>query len=217
MIVAVFSDVHANLVALEVMLDRVRGTVDGYVCLGDVVDYGPWNDECLEVVAGLPNVTVIQGNHEVLFLDPSEVEHEIDLVRQFFHASRESFSREDLIADLPQTAQLGSFMCVHTIDGRRIFADTDVVVERDSLIGHSHYQYQMERNGKLVVNPGSVGQNRHRIDHVEYALYDTDRALFTFESVPYDIRPFVAELEARHYPSACIAYYERKLSEARAR
>ena len=214
MIVAVFSDVHANLLALDVFLAAVEGKVDAYLCLGDCVNYGPWNDECLERIVGLPNVTMLEGNHERLFRGDEEVTGEIPLVQAFFEASRASFRRSDLIEDLPIVADLGSFHCVHTIGDRRIFADTDVEVGRDHLIGHSHHQFLVTRNGFTIVNPGSVGQNRNRIDRVDYALYDTERATFSFASVPYDAGRFIAELEARAYPRMCIEYYERKLAQA---
>jgi predicted phosphodiesterase len=216
-IVAVFGDVHANLLALEVFLERVTSVADSYVCLGDIVNYGPWNDECLERICELPNIAIVEGNHERMFLGDDPAEGQIELVQAFFAASSASFSRRDLITSLPQTHALGAFTCVHTLEGRRIFADTDVSVDRDSVIGHSHYQYLIERNGKTIVNPGSVGQNRYRIDHVDYALYDTDCDTFTFESVPYDVERFVSELAARDYPKLCLDYYRRKLAEAKSR
>ena len=64
---AVFSDVHANLPALERFVDQTRAEVDAYICLGDVVNYGPWNDECLDLVISLPGIVYIEGNHERLF------------------------------------------------------------------------------------------------------------------------------------------------------
>jgi predicted phosphodiesterase len=215
-IVAVFSDVHANLLALETFLTRVEPVADAYLCLGDVVNYGPWNDECLERVAGLPGITMLEGNHERLFRGEEDVTAEIPLVQEFFAASAASFRRSDLIAALPVTASLGSFHCVHTIDDRRIFADTEVTVDRDHLLGHSHYQFQVTRGGHTIVNPGSVGQNRDRIDRVDYALYDTEPGTFTFCSVPYDVEAFIRELEDRAYPRACVDYYRKKLAQARA-
>ena len=215
MIVAVFSDVHANALALDVFLAQVEGKVDAYLCLGDSVNYGPWNDECLERILGLPNITMLEGNHERLFRGDDEVSDEIPLVRAFFDASHASFRRTDLIDGLPTSCELGPFLCVHTIDDRRIFADTDVEVARDHLIGHSHHQFLVTRNGYTIANPGSVGQNRNRIDHVDYALYDTERSTFSFASVPYDAGRFIADLESRAYPRICIEYYERKLAQAR--
>jgi predicted phosphodiesterase len=216
MIVAVFSDVHANALALDAFLAEVDAYADAYLCLGDSVNYGPWNDECLERILGLPNITMLEGNHERLFRGDDDLTEEIPLVRAFFEASRASFRRSDLIDALPASVELGSFLCVHTIDGRRIYADTEVEVARDHLIGHSHHQFLVTRDGYTIVNPGSVGQNRKRIDRVDYALYDTEGATFSFASVPYDVTRFIAELQARAYPRICIEYYEGKLAQARA-
>jgi predicted phosphodiesterase len=213
-IVAVFSDVHANILALEAFLSDVKPVADSYLCLGDTVNYGPWNDECLERVLSLPGITMLEGNHERLFLHEHEVEREIPLVQSFYWHSRTSFSRADLITGLPQAAELGSFRCVHTIDGLRVFPDTDIAVDRDYLIGHSHHQYRIERSGQAIVNPGSVGQNRKRIDQVDYALYETETGAFDFKSVQYDFPGFLAEVKARKYPRTCIEYYERKWAQA---
>lgn len=211
MIVAVFSDVHGNLPALETFLDEAGRFADTYLCLGDTVNYGPWNDECLERIAELPGAVTVEGNHECLFLNQDEVTDEHPLVQEFYRISRSFFTRTDLISGLPQTVELGSFTCTHTIDGRRIFADTDITVEANYLIGHSHYQYETYRGGRIV-NPGSVGQNRHRIDHVDYGLFNTEDESFDLRSTPYDFGRFLRELRTRGYPPPCLEYYERKLA-----
>ncbi len=214
LIVAVFSDVHANLPALETFVEHVRGRADTYLCLGDTVNYGPWNDECLELIWSLPGIVMVEGNHEHLFLHEEEVAEQHPLVQRFYSTSRSWFTRADLIAGLPKEVALGSFTCTHTIGARRVFGDTDILVDRDYLIGHSHYQYRIERGG-TIVNPGSVGQNRARIDHVEYALFDTDQGSFTFESVPYDFASFLKELRVRRYPQECLDYLQRKREQVR--
>ena len=115
--VAVFSDVHANLPALETMLRVARPRVDGWVCLGDVVDFGPWNDECLRLVTELPGIVFIEGNHERLFLGTEPLAQEVHLVQAFTRASREHFRRVDLITGLRSGHQLGRFRCQHTLGG----------------------------------------------------------------------------------------------------
>jgi predicted phosphodiesterase len=210
LILAVFGDVHGNLLALETFLTQVKGRVDAYLCLGDIVNYGPWNDECLECITSLPEITILEGNHEKLFLNPHAANSESQLVQEFTATSGAMFARDDLITDLPCTSALGRFTATHTIDGLRIFADTDISVDRNYVIGHSHYQYNIMRNGRSIVNPGSIGQNRDRIERVEYALFDTDTAGFTFESIPYDFPAFLAELRSRGYPEQCVGYYEGK-------
>lgn len=59
----VISDIHANLTALETVLEDA-GEVEQVWCLGDVVGYGPSPNECIQRVQNLPNVTCIMGNHD---------------------------------------------------------------------------------------------------------------------------------------------------------
>lgn len=214
MIVAVFSDVHANLPALESFERAVHGVADSYVCLGDIVNYGPWNDECLEKVTSLPNVQIVAGNHDELFLDDSELSREAPVVQDFYQASRSSFTRFDLLCDLPDEITLGPFKCRHTVGDERVFADSAIAIGADYMIGHTHWQYSIRRNGWRIINPGSVGQNRERIDMVDYALYDTDTDEVALKRIPYNLTTFLAELKARRWPASCLAYYERKLAEA---
>jgi len=61
---ALFSDIHANLEALDAVLaDAARHRPDAYVCLGDVVGYGPDPNECVARVQALGAET-IAGNHD---------------------------------------------------------------------------------------------------------------------------------------------------------
>lgn len=212
MIFAVFSDVHGNLPALETFLKRTKGAVDAYLCLGDTVDYGPWNDECLEMISSLPGIRFVEGNHERLFLGTESIAAEIPIVREFYESSRKFFTRTDLIQDLPLCLELTNFLCTHTIDGKKVYKDTTIDIDRDYLIGHTHQQYSIERGGKRIVNPGSVGQNRGSIETINYAHYDTATDEFTFFEVPYKIDVVINELMARGYSERCINYYRNKRS-----
>jgi predicted phosphodiesterase len=214
MLAALFSDVHGNLPALEVFLSSVEGIAEQYICLGDVVDYGPWNDECLERIVSLPNLRLVQGNHERLFLGESDLSQESPLVRQFVGASLARFTRRDLIEGLPTSVMLNNkYECIHTIGSERVFPDTTVEPDHDYVIGHSHHQYSITRCGWRIVNPGSIGQNRRRIDRVEWALFDTLTDRFSFHSEPWDVADFIEVLRRYKYPAACVGYYERKLAE----
>lgn len=61
--ILILSDIHANLVALETVLDHA-GEVDAAWCLGDIVGYGPSPNECVARVRELPNLICLQGNHD---------------------------------------------------------------------------------------------------------------------------------------------------------
>jgi Predicted phosphoesterase len=70
--IALISDVHANLSALEaVMADINRHKPDEIVCLGDTVGYGPQPAECLDIVRNDCSI-VLMGNHEHAVLHGAE-------------------------------------------------------------------------------------------------------------------------------------------------
>jgi predicted phosphodiesterase len=210
--VAVFSDVHGNLPALERFVEVTRSWADSYLCLGDVVNYGPWSDECLELVLSLPGIVLLEGNHESLFRHGSPVAHEIPLVQAFFAHSYARFTRKDLIDHLPQDSQLGKFRCIHTIDERRIYADTPLEIEQDYMIGHSHHQFLIQRSGFTIASCGSVGQNRSALEILNYLRYDSGSV--TLHQEPYSVDSLFAEMVARDYPRACLEYYASKRSAA---
>jgi diadenosine tetraphosphatase ApaH/serine/threonine PP2A family protein phosphatase len=69
----IFSDVHANLEALQAVLNAYQEqSIDRYVCLGDIVGYGANPNECCQVVREVADI-VIMGNHDAAcsgFLSP---------------------------------------------------------------------------------------------------------------------------------------------------
>jgi predicted phosphodiesterase len=66
--ILIISDIHANLTALDAVLDDA-GTVDAVWCLGDLVGYGPDPNESVERVRSLPNLSCILGNHDAAALN----------------------------------------------------------------------------------------------------------------------------------------------------
>jgi len=63
--IAIISDVHANLAALEAVLHHAEdaGPIDGVWCLGDTVGYGPQPSECIARLREL-GATLVAGNHD---------------------------------------------------------------------------------------------------------------------------------------------------------
>ncbi|HEV8338973.1 MAG TPA: metallophosphoesterase family protein [bacterium] len=63
--VAVLSDVHANLEALQVVVEDVaRRECDRILCLGDFVGYGPNPNECVELLRPQVEGRSVAGNHD---------------------------------------------------------------------------------------------------------------------------------------------------------
>lgn len=65
--ILVISDIHANLTALEAVLQDA-GEIDAVWCLGDLVGYGPDPNECIERVQACPHLVCVLGNHDAAAL-----------------------------------------------------------------------------------------------------------------------------------------------------
>ncbi|MDX3917151.1 MULTISPECIES: metallophosphoesterase family protein [Olivibacter] len=62
--IALFSDIHANLPALEAMFtDLNKRQVDAIYCLGDLVGYNVWPNEVIELIRS-QKIPVLAGNHD---------------------------------------------------------------------------------------------------------------------------------------------------------
>jgi predicted phosphodiesterase len=71
--IAVISDIHANLQALEAVLEDIRETgVDEVWCLGDAVGYGANPNEVLEILADTCSTCLI-GNHDLAALGEIDI------------------------------------------------------------------------------------------------------------------------------------------------
>jgi predicted phosphodiesterase len=70
---AIISDIHANLPALEAVLASIEeAAVDELWCLGDVVGYGAQPDECARLVSEHCSLCLV-GNHDLAVLDERDV------------------------------------------------------------------------------------------------------------------------------------------------
>ena len=76
------SDIHGNLPALEIVLKNIDND-SNIIFLGDIVNYGPWSNECVDLIDSLKNKVTLLGNHEDYFINGICCPH--DLVHSFFN------------------------------------------------------------------------------------------------------------------------------------
>jgi predicted phosphodiesterase len=99
----VFSDVHGNLHALDAALDFLGAEeLDGYLCAGDLVGYGPFPNECVRRVLALDGLCVA-GNHDLIALGRLGDERCSSLARASLRWTRGALDDEAraLLAGLP--------------------------------------------------------------------------------------------------------------------
>ena len=197
---------HGNLPAFEKMLET-EGKCDQYICLGDLVNYGPWSNECVDLAMSLPNSELLMGNHEEAFID-NFYGGSNELVMHFFQKTISSFDRNAAIKSfLPETC-FEQFICKHTVDDIYIYPDTQILLKNNYIIGHSHHQFQTCSNSFCLYNAGSVGQNRKFINISNYLISQDGK--IEMKSLLFDIRPVIQKMESLGYPSDCINYYKEK-------
>jgi predicted phosphodiesterase len=180
--IAVLSDIHGNVPALEAVLDDIeRWRPDEVIVNGDVVSRGPYSLACLRLLqARLPDSRLLTGNHETYVLacvdrppTPDEPTYDISRFAQWT-ASQLGAAVDELRGwgDHVDLAGLEGDSSVHVTHGSRLgnrsgitpeTSDDDLAKKlgdpRALFIGsHTHRPLIREFNGKLVVNTGSVGQ-----------------------------------------------------------
>ena len=73
--IAIISDIHSNLEALESVLERLRREeVDSVLNLGDLVGYNASPAECLALLQSRPDIHNLAGNHDLAVLSPERAE-----------------------------------------------------------------------------------------------------------------------------------------------
>ncbi len=195
--VGVISDVHANLPALEAVIDDMP-PVDTVVCAGDVVGYNPWPAECVERVRELADAVVI-GNHDRTVERPHEYSAN-HMAQAGLEFAKESLTEEQLewVTSLPrkETVADGEFLLVHDhpkFQDKYVYPSEFPTLRRylddfcGVVIGHTHIQHQATVDDRLVLNPGSVGQPRDGDSRAAYAVVDTEESSADLRRVDYDV------------------------------
>lgn len=207
--IAIFSDVHGNLPALELALHDA-GKADKYFFLGDVVNYGPWSNECVQLIAGIKNSIKILGNHETYFIK-RKCNSNNTLVNVFFNECIKNFKEFEEIKSYKTEVSFEGITFVHTLNGEYIYKDSNIKFSKNYFVGHSHQQFQLKNEKNWIINPGSVGQNRQAINKINYALFNTETHELDFKSINYDSNKIINEMKNRNYPQSCLDYYISKI------
>jgi len=214
---AIFSDIHANLEALEAVLEDMEAEgLKSLVCLGDVVGYNADPAACLERVREL-GCPVVQGNHDFYCSNYSDLSAMNEVAREALEWTRAQLSTDQKrwLADLPMTHDMEEFMVVHASLDRpkewtyvlnKASAEASMAWQKHQVCfcGHTHVplvfelaptgmrmgryeKFNVQAGKSYLVNCGSVGQPRDEVQDAAYAIYDPRLGQVTLKRVKYDI------------------------------
>jgi putative phosphoesterase len=219
--VAVITDIHANLAALQAALDWVDDqAIDKVYCGGDLVGYGPRpNEVCEEIAArGIPT---IYGNYDWAIARDEEDcrcayvdrhDREIGQLSVDWTLAQTNRQSKDFMRELPfdRRFELGGkrVRLVHgsprkvneylfedkpakTFERIAASADCDVLV-----FGHTHKPWVREYRGVLFVNCGSVGKPKDADPRVGFVDLSSSSGGIDAEivRVAYDAESVAAEM-----------------------
>lgn len=163
----VISDIHSNLLALqEVLADLAVEKVEGYLVLGDIVGYGPYPNECIEILQKLPNSTIIVGNHDWAVLELEDISQFNEGARLACLWTRSMIAQEakDYLGSLEYIIHNDQYMLVHgsprdpldeyLINVEKLEKNISFLKADICFIGHSHlplYFTKQKESGDLAM------------------------------------------------------------------
>ena len=223
--IAVISDIHGNLAALDAVLQDLRATAhDSVICLGDLAYKGPAPSECVREIRER-NIPCVHGNTDLRLLGAMsrnnvdtaythrENRHETPYLQ--WHANRMTEEDAAFLQGLPFQFTLRAdgltLLFVHGTP-RDAFAGvlpTDPPEQvrahlRDAqadwvIMGHVHIPFAHRFEGRQLVNAGAVGFSLDGDWRASYVVLDTGTRSAAVRRVEYDREEAVALARARSF------------------
>lgn len=224
--IGVISDIHGNCDALDAILYIFKKEkVKKIICLGDMIGYFHQSIEVLDKLKNL-KISAICGNHEAYLLGYLSYSPERANIYNLEYVQK-SISSTTLqwLSSLPKTLDL-------TIDGHILsffhgspwnplegyiypdnqnFDDFLTVNSNYIFIGHTHYPFCKNINGKYIINPGSVGLPRDDNNKAKAIILNIETEVkFVFLQEEYDIDLFLESAQKHGVSDIVIERLKRK-------
>ncbi|WP_052888254.1 metallophosphoesterase family protein [Thermogemmatispora carboxidivorans] len=151
---AVFSDIHANLEALEAVLAKIdeiskEKPIDQIWFLGDLVGYGPDPNACISLLRERTDV-IIAGNHDWAAVNKIDLDDFSAAARISAEWTAQQLTEEhrEFLANLPERLDIGDVTLVHGSPYGPLweYLTSEVLAERSfehfssrfCFVGHTH-------------------------------------------------------------------------------
>lgn len=214
---AILGDIHANLPALEAVLDELDTIgYDVLMSVGDLVGYNPWPLECVQIVMEKCDHVVV-GNHDYGLIGRLNIDYFNTVAFEAIQWTEEQLpvSHFEFFENLPLIVKTEHCGIVHSTlaapqEFRYLFPDDspEQAFEKQDrpvfFYGHTHYpvaffkgespedvdpeNIPISNRYQTLINVGSVGQPRDGIPDAAVALYDTDTQSVEVRRVEYDVQ-----------------------------
>ena len=226
--IGLLSDIHANLTALETVLEAI-GTVDALWVCGDTVGYGPDPSDVLALLLAR-KATIVAGNHDraVARGEGLELFNRPAALAARMHQGWLSSDERDTLANLPTTLETNGVTLCHgslrdplweyVTNPRSAAASLALAKTPHCCAGHTHvpslfrerpdgarpgrvrYETPYPLAPRAFLNPGSVGQPRDGDPRAAYAVLDLAAGTVTFHRSSYRLDETQRRIRSRGLP-----------------
>ncbi len=219
---AIISDIHANLQALESVLEDIALMEAGrLICLGDIVGYGGDPAACLAIIRERADICVL-GNHDAAVFSDTELTFFNPNAREAVRWTASQLEADDLafLRGLPYRVSADDLLFVHSAP--RAPEQWDYVFsgmearslgrhfhERICFIGHTHVPgmypidagvHEYSHGQRYLINVGSIGQPRDGNWRSSYGLLDTVAGTYENRRIEYDVEKAAQRIRQKGLP-----------------
>ena len=218
---AIISDIHSNIVALDSVLEHIRSQACvKIVCCGDLAGYGPRPNEVINRIREL-NIPTIMGNYDeaVGFLLPVcgcnlddknqkrlsnnslkwSIANTTEENRKFLRSLPESFeiefAKKKIVLLHSTFDSINEY--IYEEDLERINEILEDFEQDIYIYGHTHFPFVKYVKDKLIINAGSVGRPKNFDNRGSYIMleHDGNKIDCSIYFVEYDIELVSKEIE----------------------
>lgn len=215
--IGLIADIHANLPALKAVLEDMPET-DKIICAGDIVGYGPQPNKVVELTRS-KKITTSNGNHDYAIANEKFgmlgelgkkaakwtfrelTEENLSYLKKLEkRISLDENGYEIFIAHGTPRSPLKEYL-YPSASNRDVLKMTQTVDSEVIALGHTHVPLNRTIQGKLIINPGSVGQPRDRNPDASYMILKLgEEKNVTQKRVSYDVDDTAKKIEEQNLP-----------------
>lgn len=233
MLYGIFGDIHSNFEALTVILDFFNTKqIEKYLCVGDIVGYGPNPNECVNIMKKLSPLKIVVGNHDRAACGLKDITWFNEYAQKAIIWTRQILTQENQIylSELPKIITFQDICLVHgsprdpldeyLLTREQYQENLTYLTTPFTFIGHSHIPFIFGTNStylmretrsviiskqeKYIINPGAAGQPRDGNNKASCALYDTVSDKLDFLRLDYDIHTTQKKMRVAKLPAYLI-------------
>lgn len=214
--IAILADIHGNIDALSAVLGEINAlAIKNIIIAGDFVGYYYHPMEVIDSLR-LYDLIYVKGNHDYYLeqynLFSQEAKNELrakygsgleiadallsnDQKKWLFSANtNERFILNGVTFFLCHGSPWSLEEYIYPDSPKSVLDKIFCIQSEIIIMGHTHHPFVLDRLGKIIVNPGSVGQPRNYLLGANWAVIDTGEKTVKLHQTNYDNSRLLAEV-----------------------